>query len=169
MKFFDRDWTEGYLSDAESDARREGYAAHLELLRAVLPEPLVDLSQAGVLHDALFEAVSLDLGSARLVLELIGGDKQVGYCGLRLQYDGIVLDAASHGALKQAACDPATEWLYDELHLSGDGRFVHRLLLWPSYQPNLVFERFAVASTPRSGRALRPGAPTYQQVGARPA
>ncbi len=169
MKYFDRAWVEGSLSEEESEARRAAYAAHLALIRAALPTMLLDLSQSEVLHDALFESVALDDSSRRLVIEWLGGDQQLGYRALRLVYDGVELDGASLDVLRAAALNAESELLYDEVHLHGDGRFEHRLRLWPEYELTVLFTRFAFTSAARSNRDRRAGAPTYEHVTDRPA
>ena len=164
MKFFDRDWLTGELTDTEYEARFEKYYAHFDLIRVALPQSLVDLSESGVLHDALVEVVQVDSGHGRLVVELLGGYLQAGYRALHLRYDGMELDDASRITLEQATLDPATEFLYGELDLRSDGRFEHRMLLWPYREVSVCFRAFDIVSIDRPTRQRRPGTPKYIEI-----
>lgn len=164
MKFFDHDWMNGTLSDAEYEERIQQYNAHIELIRASLPQSLLTLSQSGVLHDALVEAIRVDNKHNLLLIELLGGNVQAGYWELHLRYGGFDLDDASRVTLQNATSDPATELLYDELDLCKDGRFEHRLLWWPYRELTILFQTFDLATTPRANRQRRSRLPQYSEI-----
>lgn len=159
MKFFDADWVHGELDDAEVQARRVGYAAHLESIRAALPAALVELSASGLLHDALFEFARLDRPAAQLTLGVVGGDQAVGYCGLTLVYHDVVLLGDTRERLARAVAAPDAEWLTDELHLGRERPFEHRSFVWPDLELAVAFSRFALTREARDGRARRAGTP----------
>lgn len=165
MKFFDRDWMTGELTDDEYEARNKAYYAHFSLIRALLPPSLVELSQSGVLHDGLIESVRVDNLNAELRIRLLGGNLQVGYRALHLRYEGMELANASKVALQQATGKRTTEFLYDELDLWKDGRFEHRMLLWPHCELSVVFRNFDVVSQPRVNRQRHAAVPTYKEIG----
>jgi hypothetical protein len=166
VKFFTPEWTRGDVSDEESDAIVERYAAHLAVLAPTLPPALQALAYDPALHDAIFGEGTVDHRRRRLVLAVRCGDQQMGYEDREMVYDGVDLSRLDQGALAAAVADPKTELLYDEIDRGEAGAFVHRILFWPTRVIEIVFEEFRMRSEPRPDRHTGLARPRYVEIGA---
>ena len=165
MDFFTPEWVRGDLSDEESDAIVERYAAHLAALTPTLPPALQTLAHDPALHDAIFGRGTVDHSQRRLRLSLRCGDQQMGYSDRELTYDGVDVNRLDREVLAAAINDPGTELLYDEVGRSGSGRFVHRILFWPERVIEIHFETFQMRSEPRPNRRAGLAEARYTELG----
>jgi hypothetical protein len=163
MKYFTLAWHNGELSDAESDSIRQAYRRHIEKLAPQLPSAIAELATQVELHDALIRKVVFDLRRRTLRLELLCGDKQVGYFDLEMHYADVSLGRNALSALQAAAQDAETEVLYDEVDRVEDG-YVHRLLCWPHREIDIQFRQLALHRTPRLDRERRAQPGRYEEV-----
>jgi hypothetical protein len=85
---------------------------------------------------------------------LLCGDLQVGYFDLDLLYRGVSVTDEALAVLAAAARDRRTEILYDEVDLQLRKRYVHRMLLWPSGEADIVFSDLELACRARQDRSL---------------
>lgn len=150
MRYFTAAWHRGELADAEVDAVREVYRRRLEALAPRLPPPVRKLATALNLHDATVRQLALDPGSRTLRLGLRCGDSQTGHFDLDLRYGGVHLGRADVPRLR-AMAQEAEAVLYDEVDVAPSG-YVHRLLLWPYRELDIVFARLALHRRAAGGR-----------------
>jgi hypothetical protein len=154
MKFFTRAWAVGELSDAESNEIIAAYERHLDDVVPSLPASIRCLARELTLHDGLVRRVIYDRAGRELRMELRCGDLQIGYFDLDLWYLGAILDHADVAALQSAARDTKTEVWYDEVDLSGDGAFLHRVLFYPGRECEIMFRSLGLRLIPRADRSL---------------
>ena len=166
MKFFTPEWARGELSDEESDAVVERYAAHLAAITPTLPPALQALAYDPALHDAVFGEGTVDHLRQRLLLSLRCGDQQMGYSDREFVYDGVDLGQLDGAALEAAIKDPETELLYDEIDTGGSRHFVHRILFWPERVMEIHFDSFLMRSEPRPDRYTDLPKARYTALGA---
>ena len=131
MKWFTRSWAAGDLDDEEFDRRRSDYRQHLMLIAADLDSGAEQLVSSVNLHDAkVKEFEARDARSFRL--RVVAGDLQQGYEWLTLIYEDADLVEATEDELGTSRLTGGdVELLYDEIDVSADGRYEHRMLLWP--------------------------------------
>ena len=145
MKWFSHDWHMGRLSDAQAEAVLRDYAAHELQLRAQAPPGVLDLMDLS-LHDG--QVHSAVLGGSEFTWRLLVGDLQRGYEFATLTYfDAEVVGGADDLAALDLSPE-AGELLYDELDLAADGRFIHRVLVWPEGEVWIRFADVRVERTP---------------------
>ena len=100
------------------------------------------------LHDGRVEWWALD-GATSSTLQVLGGDEQLGYRRLVIQYRGRVeVFGASESDIAGWLDEAETELLYDEVDVTENGRFEHRLLLWPQGEFGVRFEDAVLVSAP---------------------
>ncbi len=110
------------------------YRRHLEQLRGVLPDRVLELAKPSGMEDALMIQVEHDraLRSVRLVLRC--GDLQMGYYDLIVDYEEAELLPKHDVALAKVARSTESDTVHDcdlayhELDALSDGRIVHRYL-----------------------------------------
>jgi hypothetical protein len=143
MRYFTRAWCIGDLSEEESDAIIAAYRGHITAIAPLIPSGILELSQRWALHDARFKAVQFDHPTGSLYLRLRCGDLQYGYYDLLLHYTGATLIDHTLTGLPNLVRATGTEVLYDEIDVSGDGRFEHRMILWPKGEFAVSCAQFA--------------------------
>lgn len=154
MKFFSREWAIGELPDRESNEVIAAYERHLDGLMPQLPASVRCLARELNLHDALIRRVVHDRAGRELRFELRCGDNQIGYFDLDLSYMGAIVDQADVAALQLAARNPATNVWYDEVDVTGDGAFLHRVLFYPERECEIMFRALALRMMPRADRSV---------------
>ncbi|HEU4699129.1 MAG TPA: hypothetical protein VFS40_08115 [Gemmatimonadales bacterium] len=153
MRFFTPEWHEADLPQAETDAVFSAYERHLNAIWPRLHATVRVLAGGLNLQNALIRRVVLDRTARELRLELRAGDEEAGFYDVDLTYLGAIVDAADVALLAEAARDPDTELLYDELDLSGGAggaeAYLHRLLFWPYRECEVLFDALALRLAPR--------------------
>lgn len=145
VKWFSHDWHMGQLSDTQTEEVQRDYAAHEQRLRPVVPAGVLDLLDLSV-HDAQVQSVLL--GEGQFTWRLLVGDLQRGYEFATLTYfDAEVVGGADDLAALDLSPEGA-ELLYDELDLVADGRFIHRVLVWPEGEVWIRFTDLRLELTP---------------------
>jgi hypothetical protein len=163
MRYFTPEWHDADLSEEDTDAVFLAYEQHLEQIWPRLHATVRALAGTLSLNDALIRRVVLDRTGREVRLELRAGDDEIGYCDVDLTYLGAIVDASDVTRLADAARDPETILLYDELDLAeadvdeddGDGEgdgdgYVHRFLFWPFREIEISFSALAVRIAPRA-------------------
>lgn len=148
MKHLTRDWYEaGHDDDSYFTYRR-----HLTSISESLNAPVLALALSD-LHDARFLDVAHDPESRTLSLRLRIGFRRIGYADLHLRYLGVDLlaDAGDPFALLN---DRPSEVIYHEIDVLEGGRFEHRLLLAPSGQVTLRFDKLEIGQRGVEHRAV---------------
>jgi hypothetical protein len=156
VRWFTRDWHSGDpLAPGPSEVSR-AYWEHVDSLKDRLPAAFRVLTEAGgdvSLHDGRFIQVSKPFWEpAQLIFDVACWDMSGGILRddiwtypdlhVRVVYGGAELMSPAWDELQSMARDPATEILYGEVDVAPDGRFEHRMLLWPQEAP-LLAVRFA--------------------------
>jgi hypothetical protein len=149
MRFFTPEWHEAELPQAETDAVFAAYDRHLETIWPRLHATLRLLAGALPLQNAVIRRVVLDRAARELRVELRAGDEETGYFDADLTYLAAIVDAADVQRLADAARDPESELLYDELDLGGDS-YIHRFLFWPYRECEVLFDALALRVAPRA-------------------
>jgi hypothetical protein len=166
MRFFTPEWHDADLSEEDTDAVFLAYEQHLEQIWPRLHATVRALAGTLSLNDALIRRVVLDRSGREVRLELRAGDDEIGYCDVDLTYLGAIVDASDVTRLAEAARDPETILLYDELDLAADDHdhdhdddedddseadgYVHRFLFWPFREIEILFSALAVRIAPRA-------------------
>ena len=139
MQWLTREWASGALDDAEWDLRWRDYQSHRTAVLPRLRDGAERLIQGVNLHDAQIQSVEHQPGGA-LVLRALVGDLQVGYEFVELSFVGAELRLEPGATIDSLRLyDAETEIIYDEVDVQTDGRFVHRVLLWPQGEYEVVF------------------------------
>jgi hypothetical protein len=149
MRFFTPEWHEAELPQADTDATFAAYERHLEAIWPRLHATVRVLAGGLPLQNALIRRVVLDRAAHELRLELRAGDEETGFFDADLTYLAAIVDAADVQRLAEAARDPDSELLYDELDLGGDS-YIHRLLFWPYRECEVLFDALALRIAPRA-------------------
>jgi len=148
MKWFTRSWSRGELDDEESHRRLSDYQRHLKSIAADLDNGAEQLASSVNLHDAQVKVCDLEEGGS-LRLRLLAGDLQQGYEWLTLIYEGADLLGANSDELRTwRLTDRGAELLYDEIDLSEDARYEHRILVWPQGEFGVRFRSVRVDREP---------------------
>ena len=148
MKYLTREWYDGGHDD-------DAYFAYRQYLTSIsegLSAPVLALALSD-LHDARFRNVDHDRETRVLTLRLRIGFRRLGYADLHLRYEGVDL-AAIDGDPAELLADPQTEVIYHEVDLRDDGRFEHRLLLWPRGELAIGFDRLNLSQKGVEHRAV---------------
>ncbi len=139
MKWLTREWAFGSLGDDEVRERWQAYEAQRALVLPGLTSGAERLADGINLHDAQVHVFDLRPGEA-LVLRALIGDLQVGYEFIELTYIDPELRLEPGATIESLRLfDAETEIVYDEIDLEPDGRFVHRVLLWPDGEYEVTF------------------------------
>lgn len=154
MKYFTRQWANGDVSDAEVQGAQDAYQRHVETLLPKLPAVVQQLAKNINLHDGLIRRVHHDRSAGTLKVALRGGDLQVGYFDIDLEYADLTMGSADVLRLRELACNPEAEVLYDEIDISPDGAYVHRILFWPDGEVEVVFRSLSTHVMPRTNREI---------------
>lgn len=145
MKWFSHDWHQGRLSEAQFDEVRRAYAAHERWLLARVPDAVAELMGVS-LHDG--QVRSFGMADGTFTWRILVGDLQRGYEWLTIDYS----DAEVVGGIEEVAALDLTgheaELLDDELDILDDGRFEHRVLVWPEGEVWIRFRDLALAREP---------------------
>ena len=138
MKFFSPEVCDTFEEFEPFRQTDEKYRRHLEGLRNVLPERVLELAEPSGMDDALVVRVDHDREHRILRLVLRCGDLQMGYSNLVLTYEGAELRPEHDASLARIArstesqrffgCDLA----YHELDATEDGGIEHRLIFHAS-------------------------------------
>jgi hypothetical protein len=144
MKWFT---AESRYTDDEVDwgKRVAEYERHLEHLAPHLRDGAEQLPTINV-HDARIQHWEYDPGQhLRLVLRI--GDLQRGYERVTLEYmDADAVGSAEPDTDTRALAEAGIEVLYDEIDRADDGRYEHRLLLWPDGELAIRFSSLRTSS-----------------------
>ncbi len=138
MRWFTRAWVDGDVTEEESERRTSAYEAHIAHLRSFTGNGAEQLLDAVNLHDALLRSWRYEPG-VELLLEVTIGDLQVGYEDVHLQYGGAEIDEATAQVLENLHDGEGGEMLYDEVDVTQDGRYEHRIIAWPSGEMAIRF------------------------------
>lgn len=100
------------------------------------------------LHDAQIH--SFERGrDGNLAMRALIGDLQVGYEFIELTFmDAEVRLQAGHDGEELSLTARGVEIHYDEIDVQADGRFVHRVLLWPDGEYEVTFTALAEHRVP---------------------
>lgn len=149
MKWFNREWQSGALSDIEVEAVNSEYSLHLGRIKHQLPPDLRALAEAGgttSLHDGRFIDAQWKVGHPDVLLldiaawtadgrRLVGNAWDEPRIHVRLAYQGAELMSPGRTELQTIIRDPKTEILWGEVDIDKDGVLEHRMLLWPAELP----------------------------------
>ena len=139
MKWLTREWASGALDDSEWDARWREYQSHCTAVLPRLSDGAERLVQEVALHDAQIHSFEYRAHDALVVRALVG-DLQVGYEFVELNFVDAELRLEPGATIDSLRfLDTETEILHDEVDVEADGRFVHRVLLWPQGEYEVVF------------------------------
>lgn len=145
MKWFSHDWHQGRLSDAQVDEVPRAYAAHERWLLPQVPDAVAELMGVS-LHDGQVHSFGATGGT--FTWRILVGDLQRGYEWLTIDY----ADAEVVGGVEDVAALDLTglgaELLDDELDILHDGRFEHRVLVWPEGEVWIRFRDLAFTREP---------------------
>ena len=148
MKHLTREWYDAGHDDDVYFA----YRRYLTSISEGLSAPVLALALSD-LHDARFLDIDHDAGSQVLRLRLRIGFRRIGYADLHLHFGGVDLSALD-GNPAALLADPQTEVIYHEVDLRGDGRFEHRLLLWPRGELVIAFDSLDISQKGVEHRAV---------------
>lgn len=155
MKWLTREWASGGLDDEEWDERWENYLAHNDEVLPRLGSGAERLVQDINLHDAQIHAFEHRADNVLVVRALIG-DLQVGYEFIELAFLDSHLRLEPGSTLESLRLlEDETEIAYDEVDVEANGRFVHRVLLWPRGEYEVVFASLSERREPAPPSARR--------------
>jgi hypothetical protein len=147
MKWFDRDYVTGGLDDVEWERRRADYADHLNTIGSDLGDGADELIASVNLHDAQVQEWACADGVFKL--RVLAGDLQRGYEFVTLLYEDAELHGATAGDLARwRVTEPGVDFIEDEVDIRPDGRYEHRLLLWPEGEFAVTFRALRLAFEP---------------------
>jgi len=143
MRWFDRDFVSGVLSDDEWQQRQDNFGAHLARIRPRLVGG-AELLESVSLHDGQVAEWSYEPGIA-LTLRVLVGDLQQGYEWLSLRYADASLNGTTEADLNRwwPVDELATEIIEEEVDIV-DALFEHRMLLWPEGEVGVRFRTLTV-------------------------
>ena len=110
-----------------------------------MPPSVRELATTAALHDGQIQGWELVQGV--LNTEMIVGDTQAGYSCLALTYTSAEV---TPGGLLESELTGDVEVLYDEITLTPNGRWEHRLLLWPYREVTIAFAEVRLRGTTAS-------------------
>ena len=155
MNWLTREWASGALEDDEWRERWEQYVAHNREVLPRLSNGAERLLRDINLHDAQIRFFEQRPANVLAIGALIG-DLQVGYESIELRFveSRIRLEPGSTlDSLK--LLDSRTQILYDEVDIEADGLFVHRVLLSPRGEYEVVFSSLTEHREPADRSARR--------------
>lgn len=130
MKFFTLDAYDAWDEDGILLAAAAAYDRHLAALRGTVPDELLALAALPGVDDGLIVEVHHVRSLETLQLILRGGDLQVGYYDLVLQYEGVLLSPQTEWTLAKIARNEH-DLAYHEVDRTESGGVEHRLLFHP--------------------------------------
>jgi hypothetical protein len=157
MRWFDRDFALGGLSDSEWTRRLREYAAHIEEIQALLRAGADELVNAVHLHDGQVAEWRYSENET-LMLRVLTGDLQRRYEWTTLRYSTASLIGATVDDLQLWCPSPdgqVSEIIDDEIDIAPDGRFEHRMLLSPQGEFGVRFDALAIERRPASSDERR--------------
>lgn len=155
MKWLTREWASGELDDDEWDEHWKEYLAHNDEMLPRLSNGAERLIQEINLHDAQIHAFEHRPDNVLVIRALIG-DLQVGYQFIELTFLDSQVRLEPGSTLESLRLlDDQTEIIYDEVDVEADGRFVHRVLLWPQGEYEVVFANLTEHREPATRSARR--------------
>jgi Protein of unknown function (DUF4085) len=140
MKFFTREWITSELKDEEFESVVPAYNRHLVKITPHLTPNLHNFVKTVNLHDGIIRRIVVDYTELILGLYLRCGDLQQGYYDLDIRYKDIQIDKAVVDTLAMAALNEKTEILYDELDITDDNKYIHRMIFYPDYEISIKFQ-----------------------------
>jgi hypothetical protein len=151
MRWFDRDFVTGGLSDDEWTARQASFAVHLAKIRPQLADGAEQLLASVHLHDGQVASWAYDPGTS-FVMRVLTGDLQRGYEWLTLTYgDATLIDTTETDLRGWWSTDEIpNEIIEEEVDRLADHRYEHRLLLWPDGEVGVQFRTLTVDRRPAS-------------------
>lgn len=131
MKFQTPSWDAAPEDWAEF---RRAYSSHLEKMRGVLPDHVLELAALSGVDDGLIEEYSYDKNERTLYLVLLCGDLQMGYYDLIITYKNVEvsLDHEKTLAYLAQSVDEHIHLHRFEVDVTEDGRIEHRLEFFTS-------------------------------------
>ena len=127
----------------EALATKEGEISDLE----------TRMMKAGLRPRSADEAQIRRVRTYLTTLRLRIGFKRIGYADLHLGYEDVDLSAVGSPPATLLA-DPETQAIYHEVDVGDDGRFEHRLLLWPRGELVVAFDGLRLAQQGVEHRAV---------------
>lgn len=147
MRWFTREWATSVLDNDESERRAADYQQHVEAIRPHLQGGAEQLSYLD-LHDAQVRSCDLTDHDA-LRLHVLVGDLQRGYEWVSLRYDEAQLVGATIDDIRGwRITEPGVELLYDEIDVADNGRYEHRILVWPDGEFGIRFKSLRLTRDP---------------------
>jgi hypothetical protein len=116
------------------------YDEHLEQLKAVVPDSIIELASPALLDDGLILFVDHDRQKKTLELKLRCGNLQIGYFDIVIKYLGAsITDKHDQTLSNLAASTNGFRGILNDIHfhefsVRKDGRIVHRFLFNPGTQ-----------------------------------
>lgn len=153
MKYFTREWVNGDLSEGEWSSVTQNYLAYLASVADQLPSQILELAFHTNLHDGLIQKAVLSIDNRQLELVVTCGDLQTGYFDVTLVYFGVTITPENWKSLEEAASNPKTEFLYDELEVM-DKKYAHRILFWPRNEVEFWFLNIDITKLPKGKRKI---------------
>jgi hypothetical protein len=155
MRWFDRDYVTGGLTDESWSARQTDYAAHIETIRPLLTDGAEHLVTSIQLHDGQVAEWTYQ-PDASFVVRLLVGDLQRGYEWLTLGYGDASLVSTTESDLgRWWSAELPNEIVEDEVDWIGDHRYEHRMLLWPVGEVGVRFSTLVVGRQPATSSDRR--------------
>ena len=144
MRWFDRPYLTGGLSDEASAARRSDYADHVAKIGPMLADGAEQLVTSLHLHDGLVAEWRYEPREL-FVLRVLVGDLQRGYEWLTLNYGNASLVGAIESDLvRWWGGRVPNEIVEDEVDRIGNHRYEHRMVLWPDGEVGVRFSTLGV-------------------------
>ena len=154
MKYFTKEWHQGKLRDSQFNQMLNNYKKFAKENIQKFPANFVFLFQNESLHDGLIIQCIADFKTSTLSLDLVCGDKQKGYCQIKLKYFGVDLKKIDLKKIDDLVNSEDAELLNDEIDLDNKF-FVHRMIFWPDYfELELFFEDFTFHRTEAKSRSI---------------
>lgn len=164
MKYFTREWCLGEYDDATADSVCMLYEAHLAKIWDVLPDSLKHISKNISIHDGLFSIVLYNRSKRILIIHITCGDLQVGYYDLKLVYNNTYIEDAELCAWQGWIMNDDTEIIYDEIDVTHDIRYEHRILLEPEGEMRIVFQELQYSIHSIKGRDRTMNVPRFKII-----
>jgi hypothetical protein len=101
MKFFDKRYHTGKLSDLEFDDRADNYARHIKSISLRVKPSIAKLIECSF-HDALVCKVRRNVSESSLEIVAVMGDLQKGYSRTLLQFEGAKISSSAYIVLLEA-------------------------------------------------------------------
>lgn len=144
------DWGQCYVA----------YDLHLENMREVLPDSLLEISSQNTFDDGLVTRVRHDKKKQKLEIRLRCGNLMINYYDMVLTYEGARISAKDDRMLATIARTTTwgKGWKFDchnhELDVNSNGEIVHRFLFNPGISFEIVCTSITWKKIPKPGRRL---------------